>query len=398
MAARRRRKRSPRPDPDLAAERRLFDRGIVHRILIERFIAGEIDSLAAIWDEGLEDAATTVLRLGRLKGRGMGVRPRGPWDTVLYAEALARIADILQGTTVAFRNAVRQSMLELGRAEIAWQRKAVQESLGFSFDLPPTNIARAALVASPIEGRHLADWTDGLSKTAQTKIRTEVNRALMRGDNLDDLVRQIREITSKTLEHARAIARTALSHASSAGRESLFQANSDVVIGVLWVSTLDARTTDQCAALDGTVHRLSEGPRPPAHVNCRSDVAPLTRSTASILAGETGPPTDEQLLEARDRRQGKRAAYDYASGTNAPASINERFPQWLQKQPATVQDQVLGRDRARLWRAGKIKIEQFLTRDYRVLTLTELIRREGLTAADLRAVGIRNVGRYLRAA
>ena len=44
---------------------------------------------------------------------------------------------------------------------------------------------------------------------------------------------------------------------------------------VLWVSVLDARTSDICINLDGSIFAIDEGPRPPAHFNCRSIVVPL---------------------------------------------------------------------------------------------------------------------------
>lgn len=42
----------------------------------------------------------------------------------------------------------------------------------------------------------------------------------------------------------------------------------------VWVSVIDSRTTDICTQRDGTVYEMGEGPLPPAHIRCRSTIAP----------------------------------------------------------------------------------------------------------------------------
>lgn len=72
--------------------------------------------------------------------------------------------------------------------------------------------------------------------------------------------------------------------------------NSDVVQSVEWVSTLDSKTTPQCRTFDKRRFKLTEGPRPPIHISCRSTVVAVTRFSALFAKdatrasfGEDGP-------------------------------------------------------------------------------------------------------------
>jgi hypothetical protein len=56
-----------------------------------------------------------------------------------------------------------------------------------------------------------------------------------------------------------------------------------------------------------------------------------------------------------------------------PASLT--YPKWLKKQPKEIQDEVLGKSKAKLFRSGKLKITQFVDRRNRPLTLKELQKK-----------------------
>jgi hypothetical protein len=59
------------------------------------------------------------------------------------------------------------------------------------------------------------------------------------------------------------------------------------------------------------------------------------------------------------------------------------YNDWLKRQRAEIQDQVLGKTRAQLFRDGKVDVEKFTNNRGRLLTLQELMKREGLEANDL---------------
>ena len=100
-----------------------------------------------------------------------------------------------------------------------------------------------------------------------------------------------------------------------------------------WVAVLDNRTTDICRNRNGKVYRYEDGPRPPAHWNCRSFIIPVT------------------VVELED----------------IPT-----FYTWIKEQPSGIQDDVLGPVRGRSLRRGDLKSDDLPGFDYtKPLTLKE---------------------------
>ena len=105
----------------------------------------------------------------------------------------------------------------------------------------------------------------------------------------------------------------------------------------VWYSVIDGRTTDICISRNRRIYRFGEGPLPPAHIRCRSHVAPA--NTASDLAEET-------------------------------------FYTWVARQPAQVQDDILGDDGGEALRDGRLKAKDIPKYDAdRPLTYEEFRRK-----------------------
>ena len=79
-------------------------------------------------------------------------------------------------------------------------------------------------------------------------------------------------------------------------------------------------------------------------------------------------------IDLKDIPEGTRASMN----GQVPASM--KYPEWLRKQPIDLQNQVLGKERAQLWRSGKVKFENFVDSKagYRSLSLAELKAIEGI--------------------
>lgn len=88
----------------------------------------------------------------------------------------------------------------------------------------------------------------------------------------------------------------------------------------IWISVLDANTTDICRGRNGRIYVYGQGPQPPAHYNCRSKTRPVF-------------------------------AYDQAP------TVPSSFFGWIRTQPAPVQDLILGKTAGRDLRAGRTKAE-----------------------------------------
>jgi hypothetical protein len=54
------------------------------------------------------------------------------------------------------------------------------------------------------------------------------------------------------------------------------------------------------------------------------------------------------------------------------------YEDWLRTKPAAFQDEILGSEKGRLFRAGGLKLDAFVDRKGREYSLDELRRREGM--------------------
>jgi uncharacterized protein with gpF-like domain len=138
--------------------------------------------------------------------------------------------------------------------------------------------------------------------------------------------------------------------------------NSDIVEKVEWVSTLDNRTSQLCRSMDGKVFAIGKGPRPPAHINCRSRTIPVLSSEFDYLTeGET------------------RSARDPATGKTVRVDADLSYYEWLKKQPADYQKEILGATRYQLFEKSGMSATEFsrlqLDRAFRPLTIAQMRER-----------------------
>ncbi len=120
-----------------------------------------------------------------------------------------------------------------------------------------------------------------------------------------------------------------------------------------------------CASLDGQVFDLATGPMPPRHYNCRSSSTPILRSW------------EELGISANEISASTRASMD----GQVPESLT--YQEWLKKQPVEVQDEVLGKTKGKLFRAGGLSLDRFVDFKGDVYTLDQLRLSEQAAFAKL---------------
>ncbi|WP_187275389.1 hypothetical protein [Methylobacterium sp. WL6] len=149
-----------------------------------------------------------------------------------------------------------------------------------------------------------------------------------------------------------------MTHIAAGASEATYERNADLISGVRWVSVLDSRTTPVCMARDGKVYEPGKGPRPPAHWRCRSTTTPVIKSFRDL-----GIDLDEVPAGTRASMDGQ-----------VPADLT--YGAWLAKQPASVQDEILGPTKGLLFRKGEVPVDRFVDRSGHAYTIDELRRRE----------------------
>lgn len=269
--------------------------------------------------------------------------------------------------------------------------------------LPDTKMLKSIVTTRPFEGRLLKEWAEDLKADDLRRIKGAVQTGMAAGEPTPAIVRRILGTNSLqnkdgtkviTERQVTAIVRTAVQHVANSAREEFFAANADVLDEEdYFVATLDSRTTPICRANDGKRFPRGKGPKPPLHIGCRS--LRIAGLDASFLGERPAVPVTEKMLlreyaekanlgtvaKREDLPKGEKAKYDAFArkrkreliGTVPAATTYQDF---LKRQSKAFQEEVLGVDKAKLFRDGGLKLDKFVTREGHELTLAQLAKKE----------------------
>ena len=195
----------------------------------------------------------------------------------------------------------------------------------------------------PANGIYLVPFIKTFSTSAQAGVENIVRKAWANGWTLEETISAItgedaRQGTSSQLQRvgvqASAVVATAVQHVAAIVGAGVVSA----LFGwYMWHSVMDSRTTEICSSRNHKRYRYGVGPIPPAHIRCRSHIAPIV-------------------------------------GMDDIAA--ESFYTWAIRQPADVQNDILGEDVADELRNGNLKqsdLPKFESRQ--ALTLDEFRRK-----------------------
>lgn len=359
---------------------RLYDESVRHQIDILRYGNGELHKLVGMFNRAAPSLLSAVSDYDPSDAPGVTNQARlnnliaavDVWVDALFKDINETLdSDIKEfGDAEAERevNKIDHAVpLDLRRGIKARKPAAPKPRFGLVLGTPTTEQVYASVHARPFQGKLLNEWYAGLTDSVKQTIRSTIRQGYVDGLTTDAIVRNLRgtrsaKFTDGVLQQSRRsierTVRTALNHTANVAREQVYKKNNDLISGVRWVSTLDTRTSETCIALDGQTFPVDEGPRPPAHLNCRSCTTPIIKSWR-----ELGFDIDE-LPEAT------RASMD----GQVPES--ETYGSWLKRQSAETQTDVLGASRAALFRDGGLTVDKFVDEAGRSLTLDQLRARE----------------------
>jgi len=346
---------------------------IRHATFVERLKTGEANQVVRFLDDNvLPDILSTIEKeLRRL--------PRRPSSRERRLGVLTRdLRDVIRSGFGDVRAESKSRIQAFGVNEVDWLAKTIRQVMPIEFEMviPPGQVVRAAIGTTgptkDILGHSWNDWWNNLSQRTTSTTMQQVRIGISAGESVPRMVRRIRGTRrsgfkdgtwATTRREAAAVVRTTMNHVSSQARSELTKANDDLIKEEKWLSTLDSRTTVICAALDGRVFKPGEGLRPPAHVQCRSVVVPVLKSFR-----EMGIDLDDPPPPTRAARQYK----DLKTALSGKVPSDVTYGKWLRNQPVGVQNAVLGPGKAKIFRAGRVKIERFTNSQNRPLTLQEL--------------------------
>lgn len=351
----------------LTVNEALQDSLILHQVKLQHYsngVASRIIRLISSVDKDLQNEIINALE--KLPTKSFTVKRLEKLLENLRAintESFSKAYDMLDDEIKAFSEG------EAKYYETTYSRAIpIQVSIA---SINPEQLYTAAM-SQPFQGKLLKEWFDGLEVDKATRIRDAIRMGYVESKPINQIVREIvgtkkNKYTDGILEisrrNAEGVTRTALGHMAAFTRDRFFDANDNVIKAIQWQSTLDSRTSNPCRLRDNKLYTIDKKPIGHSlpwgggagnfHFNCRSFSIGITKSWR-----ELGLDIDEVPRSTRQSMDGQ-----------VPADLS--YGDWLKKQSNDVQNKVLGKTRAKLFREGA-SIESFANNKGEMLTLEEL--------------------------
>ena len=288
------------------------------------------------------------------------------------SEILVTVRKVLGENYEEYNDELLKQLEELAIEQADFELNAMAEVAEFEEVEPTPKAVLLSLYRSPMSIESysgsllLEPFIKDLTSKQIKLIENQIQQGHAQGKTVSEIVRAIRGTKTQNFKNGtlaqidrsnQAIVHTAIQHASSVGRAEAWNANSDILKGYEWLSTLDSRTSQICRSLDGKVFKLNHGPLPPIHIRCRSTTLPAISDEFLVLDLEGDRPS-----------VGAKGAQSVPEG--------ETYYSWLKRQPKSFQERAIGKDRAKLLRDGGLNAEEFaslqLNKNFKPLTLEEM--------------------------
>ena len=245
--------------------------------------------------------------------------------------------------------------------------------LGYdAINMPTSDYFKSLSGDVMIMGAPSQDWWRGQSEDLKFRFAAQVRQGLANAETNQQIISRIvgksgqPGIMETARRNAAALVQTSVQTVANDARRATFKANADVIKGIRQLSTLDGHTSLTCIAYSECEWDLEFKPigpknkrKPynggtPRHFNCRSVEVPITKTFK-----ELGLNIPEPKATTRASSEGQ-------------IDANTSFKDFLNRRGKVYQDEMLGKGRADLWRAGKITLKDLVDGNGRPLTLAEL--------------------------
>lgn len=345
----------------MASNKHLLDIATRHQVYLERLKSSQVKN----FDAALRKLEKAILQVVN----SLEVDTLNELTKAKLKEVLVQLRN---AQTQVMLDAVDKLMPELEKIagyEAEFEAKSFGEvGVEVAITYVPAKKAFAAAMGQPLSatGQMLDSFVKDWSASEVEAVNNLITKGYADGWTNQQLVQAIRGtkkagyadgIIAKIGRDADAVVRTAVQHVASSARMATWSANSDIVKGYRWVSTLDSKTTATCRSLDGKVFELGKGPRPPIHIRCRSTTVAELDSRFDFL----------------DEGATRSSATGYVDGDLS-------YYDWLKTQPTAFQDSAIGPTRGKLLRSGGLTAEEFarlnLGRNFEPLTLEAMRKLE----------------------
>jgi SPP1 gp7 family putative phage head morphogenesis protein len=262
------------------------------------------------------------------------------------AEVKSEITDEINTYKSNLENYARKELFELADVVYEKEGKLVEEvNPDIELNQKP-NLERGLLTKLHAIDRGSVVSVDAMFSTLIETYRDDIQGVV---DRLGTIVEEqsvakgyFTGATTQNQSHLNSVSLTSVALVASLVKRAFFNANKRSIPGYQWISVLDGKTTDYCQFRHMKVWYFDDPSRstlpaeeyPPGHFRCRSGTAPIFRG--------------EQPME------------------------DPNFVEWFERQPASVQLEVLGARRFEMYKAGDLDISDVNNTRGQRRTLEEL--------------------------
>jgi SPP1 gp7 family putative phage head morphogenesis protein len=264
----------------------ISDAAARHQVYLNRYANGLIARILDLLRKSDDRASVEIQRrLDRLTQGDLFELTHPNWTTRRLLALRDEIRAMAQASRDILAGRLVTELGDLAVYESEFQQRMIAGAVKVDLDFvtPSRHTVVSAAIARPFQGRHMRDWIDGVVGSQSRHVLQTLREGYLLGETTPEIISRLRtEGLQRTYREVELVTRTATNHFASVAREKLYEENASLIKAVVWVSTLDGRTSAICQARDGIEYPVSKGPRPPAHPNCRSTTAPVMRTWAEL--------------------------------------------------------------------------------------------------------------------
>jgi len=237
---------------------------------------------------------------------------------------------------------------------------AAQTATTLAASMPSKTVLDALVTNLLIEGSPAKAWWSKIAGDTSFRFAAAVRQGIAQGETMNQIFSRVNDIADMAGRNSTALVHTSVMQTMNDARMAVQEANADNESETVWLSALDSMVCKICAPRDGLRWKtLSKRPvghslvwmQPAAHFSCRCTTYAIT-------------PLTEAVMEAGGR-----------ASSSGVVKGSTTFAQYLERQTPAFQDEVLGKGRADLYRAGKITLRDLVSGRGAPISLKELQRK-----------------------
>lgn len=251
----------------------------------------------------------------------------------------------------------------------------------------------------PSVGRTPKEWIGGIKSADANRVAASIRDGILSGIALNQLSSAVFGSSRNKYRDGQSIiaqrsissvVATVVNGTTNKTRDTWARKNNYSEV-VKWISVLDSRTSPICQSRDGNIYPIDEGPRPPAHIRCRSIVTllmhvngilngyrPGNRSTKTLFSESAKiNPNFSKLTKAEKLEFVEKNRRKIVKNLVGKEPAETTYKEFFSRQSETFQREVLGPTRYKLYKDGNLSLDKFVNDNTgKQYTLEQLKLRE----------------------